>query len=147
MKLLVGPSLGAPCANRLLLFDATGCRFHQIKLRGRRSDCPACGAAPTITHLLDDYDTFCGVGACGAGGGVNEGHRIDCATLEALVTSDKKVVVLDVRPPVHFGICRIPGSINVPLPELTKKDDKWLQDQTGGGAQVGTSCGNENVPV
>ena len=67
--------------------------------------------------------------------------------MEALVTSDKKVVVLDVRPPVHFGICRIPGSINVPLPELTMKDNTWLEDQTGGGAQVGTSCDNENVPV
>lgn len=92
--------------------------------------------------MLEDYDAFCGVAACGAEGSINEGHRINCATLEALVASDKKVVVLDVRPAVHFGICSLPDSINVPLPGLAKKDSDWLQDQTGGSTQVGTSCRN-----
>jgi sulfur-carrier protein adenylyltransferase/sulfurtransferase len=39
--------------------DAVGMRFRELKLR-KNLDCPACGAHPTVTELID-YNQLCGV--------------------------------------------------------------------------------------
>jgi len=57
IKLLLG--LGDPLAGRLLLFDALGMEFREVKIR-RDPLCPVCGDNPTITGLID-YHEFCGV--------------------------------------------------------------------------------------
>jgi len=57
IKLLLG--LGDPLAGRLLLFDALGMEFREVKIR-RDPLCPVCGDNPTITDLID-YHEFCGV--------------------------------------------------------------------------------------
>jgi len=46
---------------RLLLFDALGMKFRELKLR-KNPNCPVCGTHPTITKLIDYYE-FCGVRA------------------------------------------------------------------------------------
>ena len=53
--------LGAPgtLIGRLLLYDAWGMRFRELKLR-RDPDCPVCGDHPTVRELID-YDQFCGI--------------------------------------------------------------------------------------
>ena len=57
VKLILG--IGEPLVGRLLLFDALGMRFRELKLR-KNPDCPVCGEHPTITKLID-YQQFCGV--------------------------------------------------------------------------------------
>src|SRR5215475_13659297 len=57
VKLILGA--GEPLVGRLLLYDALGMRFRELKLR-RNSDCPVCGDHPTITELID-YQQFCGI--------------------------------------------------------------------------------------
>ncbi|MBI4198856.1 MAG: molybdopterin-synthase adenylyltransferase MoeB [Chloroflexi bacterium] len=57
MKLVLG--LGDTLTGRLLLFDALGMEFRQVKIR-RNSDCPVCGDHPTVTQLID-YEEFCGL--------------------------------------------------------------------------------------
>ena len=53
--------LGAPgtLIGRLLLYDAWGMRFRELKLR-RDPECPVCGDHPTVRELID-YDQFCGI--------------------------------------------------------------------------------------
>ncbi len=56
IKLILG--IGDTLAGRLLLIDALGMNFRQLKLR-KNPECPACG-----THELKaliDYDQFCGI--------------------------------------------------------------------------------------
>ena len=57
IKLILGK--GEPLIGRLLLIDALGMKFRELKLR-KNPDCPACGTHPTITKLID-YNEFCGI--------------------------------------------------------------------------------------
>src|SRR5919201_1183687 len=57
VKLILG--IGEPLVGRLLLYDALGMRFRELKLR-KSPECPVCGDHPTITKLID-YHQFCGV--------------------------------------------------------------------------------------
>src|SRR5579863_3699257 len=57
VKLILG--IGEPLVGRLLLYDALGMKFRELKLR-RNPECPVCGDHPTI-HQLIDYQQFCGI--------------------------------------------------------------------------------------
>ena len=57
VKLILG--IGEPLVGRLLLYDALGMRFRELKLR-KNPECPVCGDHPTITKLID-YQQFCGI--------------------------------------------------------------------------------------
>ena len=57
IKLILGS--GESLIGRLLLVDALGMRFRELKLR-KNPDCPVCGANPSI-HELIDYNQFCGI--------------------------------------------------------------------------------------
>src|SRR6201996_7579968 len=57
VKLILGK--GDPLIGRLLLVDALGMRFRELKLR-KNPECPVCGPHPTVTALID-YDQFCGI--------------------------------------------------------------------------------------
>ena len=57
IKLILG--IGEPLAGRLLLFDALGMRFRELRLR-KNPSCPVCGENRTI-HELIDYEEFCGM--------------------------------------------------------------------------------------
>ncbi|MGA7078011.1 MAG: molybdopterin-synthase adenylyltransferase MoeB, partial [Terriglobales bacterium] len=56
IKLILGQ--GDSLAGRLLLVDALGMKFRELKLR-KNPECPICGTHRTI-HELIDYDQFCG---------------------------------------------------------------------------------------
>src|SRR5690348_6857343 len=57
IKLILGK--GEPLIGRLLLVDALGMKFRELKLR-KNPDCPVCGTQPTVTKLID-YNQFCGI--------------------------------------------------------------------------------------
>src|SRR3954469_17754604 len=59
VKLILG--IGEPLIGRLLLYDALGMTFREMKLR-KDPDCPVCGENPTVTELID-YQQFCGINA------------------------------------------------------------------------------------
>jgi molybdopterin/thiamine biosynthesis adenylyltransferase/rhodanese-related sulfurtransferase len=55
IKLALG--IGEPLIGRLLMFDALGTDFHEVRIN-RKPDCPVCGEQPTITEYVD-YVEFC----------------------------------------------------------------------------------------
>src|ERR1700723_2156875 len=57
LKLILGK--GDSLVGRLLLFDALGMKFRELKLR-KNPNCPMCGEHRTINKLIDYYQ-FCGV--------------------------------------------------------------------------------------
>jgi molybdopterin/thiamine biosynthesis adenylyltransferase/rhodanese-related sulfurtransferase len=57
LKLLL--AIGEPLVGRLLLYDALGARFRELKLR-RDPDCPVCGERPSIKEFIE-YEEFCRV--------------------------------------------------------------------------------------
>ncbi len=118
VKLILGA--GDPLVGRLLLFDALGMRFRELKLR-KNPDCPVCGEHRTVTKLID-YVQFCGVPHQeGPAEPVVTSGDIEAPELKAKLDRGDKFTLIDVREPHEFQICRIPGSILIPLGELPKR--------------------------
>src|ERR1700746_295553 len=115
IKLILGQ--GEPLIGRLLLVDALGMKFRQLKLR-KNPDCPACGAHPTITRLID-YNEFCGIR--GEEKPVEAGvPEIQVEELKRRRDGGEDVFVRDVREPHEYQICNINGYL-IPLGDLPKR--------------------------
>src|SRR5215472_15496382 len=118
VKLILG--IGEPLVGRLLLYDALGMKFRELKLR-KNPDCPICGDHRTITELID-YNQFCGVPdhPPAPAPGVAEGE-IDPIEVKAKMDRGEPFVLLDVREPHEYQIARIPGGRLIPLGDLPKR--------------------------
>ncbi len=116
IKLIIGR--GQPLIGRLLLFDALNMKFRELKLR-KSPDCPICGTHPTITALID-YEQFCGIR------GEEQVVRtrvpeIAATEVKKMMDDRKPFVLIDVREPHEYQICRIPGSTLIPLGDVPKR--------------------------
>jgi len=118
VKLILG--IGQPLVGRLLLYDALGMKFRELKLR-KNPECPVCGDHRTVTKLID-YVEFCGVPHQEAPPEpVAATGDIDPVEVKAKLDRGDNFTLIDVREPHEFQICRIPGSILIPLGELQKR--------------------------
>jgi len=116
VKLILGT--GEPLVGRLLLYDALAMRFRELKLR-RNPECPVCGDHPTIRELID-YQQFCGI--------PNQSHEpvaaagdIEPTEVKAKIDRGDPFVLIDVREPHEYQICRIPYAKLIPLGDLAKR--------------------------
>jgi adenylyltransferase/sulfurtransferase len=115
IKLILGA--GDPLIGRLLLVDALGMKFRELKLR-KNPDCPVCGAHPTVTKLID-YNEFCGIR--GEEKSVSNGvPEIQVEELKRRLDAKEDLFVLDVREPHEYQICNIGGHL-IPLNDLPKR--------------------------
>ncbi|MCU1236753.1 MAG: UBA/THIF-type binding protein [Candidatus Solibacter sp.] len=126
VKLILG--IGESLVGRLLLYDALGMRFRELKLR-KNPECPICGEHRTITKLIDYYQ-FCGVPQEGVSQETPK-QETKLAEGEIEVTEVKKMldrgdnfVLVDVREPHEYQIASIPGSKLIPLGEVGKRLDE-----------------------
>ncbi|KAI5892350.1 uncharacterized protein SCHCODRAFT_02667816 [Schizophyllum commune H4-8] len=110
-----GASTSPPPSPHMLLFSALATPpFRSIKLRNRKPDCIACSNphAP-IDVASTDYIQLCGGPRPdweSLGMQVRDpALRIDANTLSTQLRSDLPPLLIDVRPPVEFGICQIEG--------------------------------------
>ena len=115
IKLILGK--GDPLIGRLLLVDALGMKFRELKLR-KNPDCPACGAHPTVTGLID-YNEFCGIRGEEAPMTTTV-PEIQPEELKRRLDAGEDLFVLDVREPHEFQICNIGGYL-IPLGDLPKR--------------------------
>src|SRR5271168_1535260 len=117
IKLILGQ--GDPLIGRLLLVDALGMKFRELKLR-KNPECPACGTHRTITKLID-YDQFCGIrgveAAPATGGSLSD---ISVEELKKKLDNKEDVFILDVREPHEYQICNLNGYL-IPLGDLPKR--------------------------
>jgi molybdopterin/thiamine biosynthesis adenylyltransferase/rhodanese-related sulfurtransferase/molybdopterin converting factor small subunit len=123
LKILVG--IGEPLVGRLLLYDALGMSFRQLRLR-RSPDCPLCGDSPTI-HELQDYVAFCGAEEAQALEGVEE---ITAIELKRRLDAGEELEMVDVREPHEWAICRIDGARSVPLSALSERLHEFDSSRT-----------------
>jgi sulfur-carrier protein adenylyltransferase/sulfurtransferase len=115
IKLILGA--GEPLVGRLLLIDALGMKFRELKLR-KNPECPACGKHPTITKLID-YNEFCGIR--GEEKPVETGiPEMQVEELKRRLDAGDDLFVLDVREPHEYQICNIGGHL-IPLGDLPKR--------------------------
>ena len=115
IKLILGA--GEPLIGRLLLVDALGMKFRELKLR-KNPECPACGTHRTITKLID-YNQFCGIR--GEEKPVDAGiPEIQVEELKRRLDAGEDIFVLDVREPHEYQICNLGGYL-IPLGDLPKR--------------------------
>ena len=115
IKLILG--VGDSLAGRLLLVDALGMKFRELKLR-KNPDCPACGKNRTITKLID-YEEFCGIRGQEEPAG-NDVPAISVEELKKKLDAKADIFVLDVREPHEYQICNLKGYL-IPVGDLPKR--------------------------
>src|SRR5579859_4449427 len=116
IKLILGS--GDNLIGRLLLFDALGMRFRELKLR-KNPDCPVCGTHRTVTKLIDYYE-FCGVRGEEAPAPNVQVPEITPRELKSRLDRGDDLFILDVREPHEYQICNLKGHL-IPLGELPRR--------------------------
>jgi adenylyltransferase/sulfurtransferase len=104
---------GETLAGRLLLLDALSMRTREIRLR-KDPACPACGASPTVTRLID-YDAFCGME------GRPAGREVAPEQLHQEMQQGRIPVLVDVREPPEWEIGHLAGARLLPLGVLGRR--------------------------
>ncbi len=134
VKLILG--IGEPLIGRLLLYDALGMSFREMKLR-KDPSCPVCGESPTVTELID-YQEFCGIPQANAAEQANGVPEITVQDLKAKLDNGENINVLDVREPheyevANIGVRLIPlGELPQRLAELDQAENFAIHCKTGG---------------
>ncbi|XP_067631311.1 adenylyltransferase and sulfurtransferase MOCS3 [Eurosta solidaginis] len=121
----VATGVGETLAGRLLVFDGKNCVFRNITLRGRRKDCKICSDKPMLTQLID-YEHFCSMHATDRNQMLQILTREERLTVfEYIALQPQRHLLIDVRPPNEFEICRLPLAMNVPLKDIL--ENKYMQ--------------------
>ncbi|CAN5878804.1 molybdopterin-synthase adenylyltransferase MoeB [soil metagenome] len=123
VKLILG--IGEPLIGRLMLYDALGMSFREMKLR-KDPNCPVCGENPTVTELID-YQEFCGIPQAAAAEHENKVPEISVQELNAKMENGG-INVLDVREPHEYEVANI-GAPLIPLGELPQRYEELDRDQ------------------
>jgi sulfur-carrier protein adenylyltransferase/sulfurtransferase len=115
VKLLLG--IGEPLIGRLLLVDALGLRFRELKLR-KDQGCVLCGEHATQRELVD-YEELCGMPQARAEEKREQGvPTVSVEELRDRLVAGDELVVLDVREPHEVEIAALPGTLKIPLGQL-----------------------------
>ncbi len=122
IKIILGK--GKTLSGRLLLFDAMGMKFREMKVR-KDPNCPICSEKPTIKELID-YKEFCGVPD--AEHDTSEAAKVQAQSpwditprqLKEKMNAGADFFLLDVRNPNEYEICDIGGTL-IPLPEFGQR--------------------------
>jgi adenylyltransferase/sulfurtransferase len=116
LKLLLG--IGDPLIGRLLVFDALGMDFRELRLR-KDPACPLCGEHPTLTGLID-YDSWC-AGASTENSTMAEPLELSVRDYQALRERGSEPLLVDVREPHEQQIAHIDGAVLIPLRTLPER--------------------------
>ncbi|KAK9237157.1 hypothetical protein V1525DRAFT_173970 [Lipomyces kononenkoae] len=121
IKLASGHNGGQPPT--MTFFSAIhGRPWRCVRIRGRQKSCSVCGDAPTvsesdITTGKYDYADFCG-GSLDSNQYPDIDSRHSISVMELQVRIKSPHVLLDVRDRTQYGVCSLPGSINLPLSDM-----------------------------
>jgi len=107
---------GETLVGRLMLFDALGMKFREMKLR-KDKDCPICGENPTIKELID-YEQFCGIPSATEEEAESAKWEVSAEEVKRKLDESDNFTLIDVREPSEYEICRIDGSVLIPLGEI-----------------------------
>ncbi|KHJ32755.1 putative molybdenum cofactor biosynthetic protein [Erysiphe necator] len=130
LKLLVGGNLVNSISNKkaetkstMFMFSANSePQFRTVKLKGRRKECRTCSNQNVITleKLRNgniDYEHFCGI-LPSLTVMLDDKDRLQPNQFARQLDEGVEHLLVDVREKIHFDICSLPGSINVPISKL-----------------------------
>ena len=109
-------------SGRLLLYDGTETTFRNLRLRSKDPNCVYCSKNPESCELID-YEQFCGAKAVDKSPNLKilqNDERITVNEYRELAI-EKPHILIDVRSPEEFEICRLEQSINIPINDISKE--------------------------
>ena len=122
IKIMLGK--GDTLSGRLLLFDALGMKFREMKIR-RDPECPVCGDNPTVTELID-YEQFCGMPSEEKDVEKESEMQkqsdwdVNVQDLKKMRDEGADFALVDVREPHEYEICNLEGEL-IPLNTLSDR--------------------------
>lgn len=111
VKIILGT--GNTLSGRLLLYDALGMKFRELKLRPNPD-------RPVIDKLVD-YEEFCGIPQAKAAEAQQQADLAEMSVTDLKQLLDSGAddfVLIDVRNPNEYEIAKIPGAVLIPLPDI-----------------------------
>ena len=134
IKLILG--IGKSLVGRFVVFDALQFRFREVSLP-RDPSCPACGDGATPSLKQSPAVVCEPIGALMAGVERNVMTEespelpfdIDVHQLKAWRDEGREYVLLDVREPQELQICRIEGSVAIPMREIPNRAQELVADR------------------
>lgn len=140
IKVLTG--IGEPLKGRLVVFDALGMKFRELKIR-KDPACPICSDKRTI-HELIDYHQFCGIpneeaqkAADAAKGSIMKPDEITPAQLNERLKKGDKPFLVDVRNANELDICKLDFDAWIPMPEF---GERWNELEAQKDKEVVVYC-------
>lgn len=119
IKLIVG--FGEPLRGRLLLYDALRQDFRTLRV-SRDPTCPVCGDHPTLHTLrAEDYRFDGCTPSSPAPQPASMTYPLELSVTEAkhaLDTAPAGTALVDVREPYEVEICRVDGSLFIPMRQI-----------------------------
>jgi sulfur-carrier protein adenylyltransferase/sulfurtransferase len=112
--------VGEPLSGRLLIFDALGTRFREVKIK-KDPSCPLCGTNPTIKDI-QEITWVCKTAVVK--------DEITVKELHELRQKNKDIYILDVREQMEWDIAHIEGSHLKPLSSLGEHLHEIPKDKT-----------------
>jgi sulfur-carrier protein adenylyltransferase/sulfurtransferase len=103
LKLLLG--LGDLLVNRLLIFDALEAKFRTLNWQ-RNPACPVCGEAPSMAEENNEEFMM---------------QEMTMYELKQRLDAGHDLQVLDVREPKELDVCKLPGTLDIPLGEVLER--------------------------
>ena len=128
---------GETLVGRLVLFDALGMKFREMKLR-KDKDCPICGENPTIRELID-YEQFCGIPSAADEEAENAKWEISVKEVKRKLDESHNFTLIDVREPSERDICSITPHL-IPLGKI-----EAMEGQEIIGPGYGISSPNDQI--
>jgi len=117
LKLVTG--VGETLAGRLLTVDTLKPRYHKLTLQ-KDPTCPLCGREPSIHKLhTAQYQFTCE--AAMTDDTKDTPMEISVAEAQARMNGSDEVLIVDVREDFEYAICKLPGSVLVPLGTLSER--------------------------
>ena len=113
IKLILGK--GRPLLGRLLRFNALEMTFREHAIP-RDPGCPLCGHNPTITQLKE-IEMSCTT------------DDITVEELKQMLDRKDDFLLVDVRNPDEFAVCKITGSKKLPLPKFPDQFNELPKDK------------------
>ncbi|KAF5728422.1 putative ubiquitin-activating enzyme E1 [Tripterygium wilfordii] len=123
----IAAAVGEPLSGRMLLFDALSARIRIVKIRGRSLQCEVCGENTAFTQKQFsefDYENFTQSPLSTSPLKLNllpADSRISSKEFKERIVNGEANVLVDVRPPHHYKIVSLPGSVNIPLSRLESR--------------------------
>ncbi|KAL8226447.1 hypothetical protein R6Q57_016279 [Mikania cordata] len=145
--------VGEPLSGRMLLFDALSARIRIVKIRGRSSQCEACGEHATLTRQQFqqfDYESFTHSPLSASPLKLKlltSDSRISSKEYNDLIKTGSPHVLIDVRPSHHYKIISLPKSINIPLASLESRSSEISSQLKSAHESTETANGSDDVGI